>query len=386
VRHGRTAGAWVAALAAAGWTALPPAAAPACPTPLPVVVVSIDGLRPAAIDAFHLATLQRLAAEGSHALSASTVLPSTTLPSHASMLTGVTPSVHGIRWNSRVRGADTLAVPTVFELVRARGHEVAAFYGKAKLRHLDRPAAYDRRLAPAMNLDKWLSADVLPEAIAYLRSRRPVLLFVHFADPDYAGHAMGWMSEAYGLAARRADAALGRLLAEAEAVFGVGGFRLLVTSDHGGRGRGHGTDHPLDVRIPWIAYGAGVSPGGIVTGVRTMDTAATILWLLDVPIPAEWEGRPVVNAFGVAPGAPLPTRTCPAHVDVDERTADPVGPVETGASGKLGEPPLDAFNGPEDDAGVLDVASAIPVQVGDVPVAFVIDPHVRSVAELVPTE
>jgi hypothetical protein len=28
-----------------------------------------------------------------------------------------------------------------------------------------------------------------------------------------------------------------------------------------------------------------------------MDTAATVLWLLGVPVPAAWEGRPVTAAF-----------------------------------------------------------------------------------------
>jgi predicted AlkP superfamily pyrophosphatase or phosphodiesterase len=54
------------------------------------VVVSIDGLRPDAISTYGAATLQRLMREGSYTLCASTIHPSTTLPSHTSMLTGQT--------------------------------------------------------------------------------------------------------------------------------------------------------------------------------------------------------------------------------------------------------------------------------------------------------
>ena len=61
-----------------------------------VVLVSIDGLRPDAIEAFGAGTLQRLMREGSYTLSATTILPSKTLPSHTSMLTGEDVDEHGI--------------------------------------------------------------------------------------------------------------------------------------------------------------------------------------------------------------------------------------------------------------------------------------------------
>ena len=61
-----------------------------------VVVVSIDGLRPDAIETYGAATLQRLMREGSYTLSGSTIDPSKTLPSHTSMLTGQPPERHGV--------------------------------------------------------------------------------------------------------------------------------------------------------------------------------------------------------------------------------------------------------------------------------------------------
>ena len=58
-----------------------------------VVVISIDGLRPDAIAASGAANLQRMMREGAYSLQARTIMPSRTLPSHTSMLTGVTPFV-----------------------------------------------------------------------------------------------------------------------------------------------------------------------------------------------------------------------------------------------------------------------------------------------------
>ena len=67
---------------------------------------------------------------------------------------------------------------------------------------------------------------------------------------------------------------------------------------HGGHDNNHGSDDPHDVTIPWIAWGKGVEPGLLhESTVRTMDTAATVLWLLAVDRPPDWAGSPVMEAF-----------------------------------------------------------------------------------------
>ena len=72
---------------------LPPAATvtpAASPTPLPiarrVLVLSIDGLRPDIIRLAPMYNLQALLKTSAYTLSAQTIYPSATLPSHASML------------------------------------------------------------------------------------------------------------------------------------------------------------------------------------------------------------------------------------------------------------------------------------------------------------
>ena len=86
---------------------------------------------------------------------------------------------------------------------------------------------------------------------------------------------------------------------QAPAAYGSGNFSLIVTADHGGHGTNHGSDDPRDVTIPWIAWGQGVKPGVLsASTVRTMDTAATVLWLLAVDQPVDWTGRAVVEAYG----------------------------------------------------------------------------------------
>jgi predicted AlkP superfamily pyrophosphatase or phosphodiesterase len=264
-----------------------------------VILVSIDGLRPDAIGTFDAPTLQRLQADGSSSMAAITIVPSKTLPSHTSMLTGVGPEVHGITWNSYAADRlDYVQVPTVFELAHAAGLSTAAFVAKAKFRHLLDPAQVDYFEVPAANATTWAVTRTVERAVTYMRHERPNLLFVHMGEPDFAGHTLGWMSPAYGWSVRQADAGVARLVEAADATYGGGGYTIVITADHGGHDRTHGSAAVEDRRIPWIAYGAGVrTEQELLPGIRTMDTAATVLWALGVPVPADWAGRPVVSAF-----------------------------------------------------------------------------------------
>jgi predicted AlkP superfamily pyrophosphatase or phosphodiesterase len=264
-----------------------------------VVLVSIDGLRPDAIGAFATPTLQRLTREGSYTLRASTITPSTTLPSHTSMLTGEPPERHGVLWNTVVTAdSDRIDRPTVFDVARRRGYGTAAFFSKAKFQPFQRPEALDYSQAPGGWFGLWRNEKTVADVEAFLFSSRPNLLFVHLADPDRAGHDSGWMSDAYARAVGESDAGVGRLLSAADGAFGSGNYTLIVTADHGGHGRDHGTDDPRDVTIPWIVWGRGVRSGELPDGtIRTMDTASTILWLLGVDEPTDWLGTPVTVAF-----------------------------------------------------------------------------------------
>ena len=269
-----------------------------------VLVISIDGLRPDAIERFGATTILRLMREGSYALTAQTILPSKTLPSHTSMLTGVDADRHGITWNDeRVDDHGHVDVPTVFGLAKAQGFRTAAFFSKTKFHHLEAPNTIDYVRSPKGGIfdSRWDATRTVSEVRKHLESRSaaPNLVFVHLGEPDYAGHMFGWMGRVYGNAVRAADHAVAELLDRAEDHFGRGNFTVILTADHGGHGRNHGSEDPRDTTIPWIAWGKGVAAGvELPTGIRTMDTAATALWLLGVDAPAAWVGTAQVNAFG----------------------------------------------------------------------------------------
>jgi arylsulfatase A-like enzyme len=96
---------------------------------------------------------------------------------------------------------------------------------------------------------------------------------------------------------QRIDTTLAQLIASAEQSFGTGNFTVIVTADHGGHDKNHGSSDPLDVTIPWIAWGRGVTPAALSRPVETIDTAATVLWLFGVERPNAWAGKSVAEAF-----------------------------------------------------------------------------------------
>ena len=267
------------------------------PAPAPhasrVLILSIDGLRPDAILAAPMPNLMALMQTGAYTLNARTIFPSSTLPSHASMLMGVCPSKHGVDWNDYLPENGYAKGTDLFDLAHAAGLQTAMFVGKEKLRQLTEPSSLD--VFVYVNDRDLVLADVLignfPQDFG--------LLFVHFPLVDGMGHVHGWMSPEQLSVAFRADEALGLILAELDARGLRDDTLIIVTADHGGHDTTHGSSRTEDMTIPWIASGPGIQPKVLTTPVNTMDTAATAAFLLGLPIPHEWDGVPVYEAFGL---------------------------------------------------------------------------------------
>jgi predicted AlkP superfamily pyrophosphatase or phosphodiesterase len=265
-----------------------------------VLLVSWDGAKPsvmkALLDAGELPNLKSLMDGGSWTLDARVVGPTVTLPSHTTMVTGLPASEHAITWNTHMPERGPVAAETLFDLCREAGLKSAMVYGKEKFKHLVRPGSPDETAFVGGD-----AAQVAEAGERFLRRGSFALVMVHFAQPDAAGHDFGWGNEAksvppskeYAHALAACDTGLGRLLG---AVRETGGGRALVivTADHGGHDKTHGTDSEEDVLIPWVAGGASAAHlGELVPIVRSTDTAPTVLESLGLTIPVAMVGKPV---------------------------------------------------------------------------------------------
>jgi bisphosphoglycerate-independent phosphoglycerate mutase (AlkP superfamily) len=194
-------------------------------------------------------------------------------------------------------------VPTIFSLAKAQGKVTAMFVAKEKFRHLLLPGSVDLFVCPK----DVTAGSVAREFAENVGKLKPDLCFIHFGDPDVAGHEFGMNSPEKMKAFAETDAAL-KVIRDAVKAAGLEDSSVFIlTADHGGHDikdkhgiiRGtHGDATADDVLIPWIAWGKGVKPGFQISApIVQYDTAATALWLLGIRVPESFWGRPVKSAF-----------------------------------------------------------------------------------------
>lgn len=265
----------------------PTAAQPTPPPPPQVVIVSVDGLRADAIFRGSTLNIQSLANRGAYTWQAQTILPSNTLPSHVSMLSGYLPTVHKITWDDYLPAKGRITVATVFSVARAAGLRTTMVVGKNKFDHFKDTGAVEVYVCTLRGDD-----DVANQAIVQIQAGFD-LMFVHFPDVDLSGHAQKWVSPGYLDRMATADQAIGRLLSTLP-----GYTTVILTADHGGHDYNHGTSSALDMTIPWIIAGPRTRHGVQLTGsVSTMDTAATAARILGLSLPADAAGKVVTEAL-----------------------------------------------------------------------------------------
>ena len=258
------------------------------------ILFSVDGMGSAGLAAADTPCINGLRERGAFTLSARTVMPSVTLPCHTSMLRGVDVPRHGITTNRFQPLARP--VPSLMDAAAQAGLRVGAFYNWPELRDLAEPGsvhvAYSRSNCETEEHD-WAIAYATSE---HLAQERFDLLFVYLGSTDSAGHAHGWMSPEYLAMIRNADRCIAHVLDGARRM-GCD-VTALVTSDHGGHGRSHGTACDDDMTVPWVLAGPGIRTGvEIRAPVRVFDTGPTLARCLGVPADRAWEGTAVEEAF-----------------------------------------------------------------------------------------
>ncbi len=315
--------------AAPDGAAPPPAAAPET-RPLPagpsVLLVTIDTLRADHVGAYgaqgvETPVIDGLAQEGVRFEKAIAPTP-LTLPSHASILTGLYPPRHGVRHNGIHRLAPD--IDTVATRLAAAGYDTAAVVGSivlGKRYGLGRGfATYDEDMssqrASATGYPERSAAAVSDRAIEWLSRRdRPFFLWVHYYDPHAAyqppsPYAERFRDRPYDGEIASVDAALGRVVGALRQSGRLESTLVVVTADHGEslgehgeRTHGYGL-YDATLAVPLVLRGPGVPAGRVLGGVvSTVDVAPTILALLGQPPLAGVDGRDLAQRWtdGSAP-------------------------------------------------------------------------------------
>jgi predicted AlkP superfamily pyrophosphatase or phosphodiesterase len=260
------------------------------------LVITIDGLRADAIAKANAPNLTDLIKEGSYTPSAKTVDPPKTLPSHTSLVTGLVPKKHLTFINEWIEDMGYVEFDTIFTLAKKEGFSTAMFVGKDKLNFIAVPKSIDK--LEVVEYSPTSVKEISNSFISYMKENKPRMTLIHFPEPDITGHKQGWMSEEYLNALQRVDTELGNII---NALKQAGIYEktfLVITSDHGGKGKTHKGDHPDVTTIPWLAVGEGVKQDySIKEKVYIYDTAPTVLKALGISPPQNIDGRVLEEIF-----------------------------------------------------------------------------------------
>ncbi len=294
-------------------------ASPAARETLNVVLISLGTTRADHLGCYGHPTsitpnINRFAAEGTLFTQCTTVAPST-LPSHASLLTGTYPFIHGARVNGNFElSAENL---TITESLKAAGFVTGAQTAAMVLNReyglnqgfdvYDDPRAVsaERPRPSGAPVRERKATDVADRAIQFVRDHREerFFLFLHFFDPHQPLDPPEplkklFPNDPYLGEIAYVDQQLGRLFRELETLKLDRRTLIVLTADHGEGREEHGEENhglflydstlsiPLILRCPgWIPAG-----GRVDAQVRLVDIVPTILDLTGMEVPGNVSG------------------------------------------------------------------------------------------------
>lgn len=254
-----------------------------------VILISIDGMRPDGLLQCKNPFVEEMMKKASYTLEAKTVFPSITLPCHLSLFHSVPPERHGTLNNNY--SVPVRPVEGLFELIASARGNCAMFYNWDPMRQV----ANFSSLSHSAFLNAYCveSSDTVntDRALECIEKFGCEFVYLYMVETDEkGGHDNGWMSEEY---LKRISIAIDNV----KRVYEKCGdkYTIIVTADHGGHDRGHGTDMDEDMTIPQFYIGENFEPGKVLTDVSILDTAPTIAAIMGLEKPREWEGKSLVN-------------------------------------------------------------------------------------------
>ncbi len=299
-----------------------------------VLLVTIDTLRADRLGCYGYRTaatptLDGLAARGARFETAIAHTPLTG-PSHASILTGLSPLGHGFRNNSGFVLAP--AIKTAAEDFKQAGYRTAAVISGFPLDRrfgFDRgfdayedhlPRGNDPRRTPYVERPANATTDAALRWLASLDVRQPTpwFLWVHYYDPHAPYEPPGDLATRYAASPYDGEVAfvdreLGRLLRALEEKQALARTLVVATADHGESLGEHGEGthgvfvYDATVRIPLIMAGPRIAAGKLSNTVgRLIDVLPTMLDYAGIRLRADLDGRslrPTIegHAMGDAP-------------------------------------------------------------------------------------
>lgn len=249
-----------------------------------VLLILVDGMRPDALE--NIETAQEIIGKSAYTMDARTVLPSVTLPCHMSLFHSIDPSRHGTTTN--VYTPQVRPIKGLCEVLLENRKKSAFFYNWEEIRDLSRPNSLTfSYFCKGRDIGYDKANDIVSGAAAdYINKNYVDFTFLYLGYTDAAGHTSGWMSDEYIEAIKNSWKNIKMIMSSLPE-----DYMVIITADHGGHDRTHGSDLPEDMTIPVIINGEGIEAGQLLKNVNLKDVAPTVAKLLNVEPDEEWEGR-----------------------------------------------------------------------------------------------
>lgn len=215
---------------------------PDADSPDAFVIISIDALHPDAVTEKNAPSIFSIMKRGFYTLNGKSTNPPKTLYAHASMFTGLNPEELNLQSNQWQHGDKPLGTETIFHKPFLKKMNTAFFYSKEKLGFLNGPEIKKSMLSPDYST---------AEAFDYIKKNKNIFVFLHISGLEYAGEDWGWLSRQYSEELKRIDERLKPLI---DHITSRRKYILIITSDHAGHNKVHGTGHPEDYKLPFIFY------------------------------------------------------------------------------------------------------------------------------------
>ena len=253
-----------------------------------VILILADGMRPDALA--QIPAAQSIAKRSSYTFHGQTVFPSMTLPCHMSLFHSVDPIRHGTTTNTFT--PQVRPIQGLFDVLNQNRKRCAMFYDWEELRDLGRPGSLKKSIFQNLYIYGYQPTDDMLTDVAMdciQNDDHISFVFLYLGAPDYFGHDHGWMSEEYMQSLRDAWKNIDRVM---EIVSDED--YVIVTADHGGHDRTHGTEIPEDMEIPFFITGPGIAANQELSRCNIKDIAPTICKLFGIVTPEEWEGTALI--------------------------------------------------------------------------------------------
>jgi hypothetical protein len=282
-----------------------------------VILIGIDGLSAESLQYANTPAINKLIGQGVISLKTRSVMPSVSAPNWASILSGAGPEQHGATSNNWSLSNHTIEpttkdedgyFPSIFTLIRKQLPKAvtAMFYD------WDWLGTFVNK--KYISKEQFVQGHVMITSIAlnYLKKEKPLFTFIYYGYPDQVGHNKGFGTPAYFQSINDIDTEVGKIVDGIKELGLEQNTTIIITSDHGGIGFGHGGESMVEIEVPWIIVGPGIKKNALLESANDLfNTSPTIAKILGIKTPAEWIGKPVNEVFSTKSAVSKPNQYVP---------------------------------------------------------------------------